>query len=84
MIVEKFMRPRAVTVEPGENYTLKIGFNNGETRVFDVKPYIKATWYGKLGDCAYFNAVSPNGFSVERPDGQDLCPDDIYYNSVPI
>lgn len=77
------LRPTAIKVEPMPDFFLRIQFDNGETRVFDVKPYIKGTWYGKLGDRAYFNTVSQNGFSVEWPDGQDLCPDDIYYNSVP-
>ena len=79
----KPIRPRAVTVEPQENFMLKFGFNNVETRMFDAKPYIKGTWYGKLRDPAYFIAVSQNGFTIEWPEGQDLCPDDIYYNSVP-
>ena len=31
---------------------------------------------------AYFNRVHTNGFNIEWPNGQDICPDDLYYNSI--
>ena len=31
-----------------ENYKLLIWFDNQEKRIFDVRPYIKGSWYGKL------------------------------------
>ena len=65
MIVEKFMRPRAVTVEPGENFTLKVGFNNGETRMFDVKPYLHGEWFSQLKDVSVFNTVHVAGLSIK-------------------
>lgn len=43
---------------------LEIEFSNGEQREFDVKPYIKGEWYGKLRDVSYFNAVETDGFTV--------------------
>ena len=72
------LRPTAVDVFPEENYILRIGFDNGETRRFDVKPYIQGEWYGKLADIQYFRAVRTDGFTVVWPEGQDLCPDEIY------
>ena len=35
-------------------------------------------------DIAVFNTVKANGYSVEWKDGQDLCPDDLYYNSIAV
>ncbi len=32
---------------------------------FDVKPYIKGSWYGKLKDESYFKSVKTNGFNIE-------------------
>lgn len=84
MIVEKFMRPRAVTVEPGENFTLKVGFNNGETRMFDVKPYLHGEWFSQLKDVSVFNTVHVAGLSIKWDGGQDICPDRLYYDSVPV
>ena len=78
------LRPTAVDVKPEENYVLRIVFDNGEIKQFDVKPYIHGEWYGKLADRAYFRAVSTDGFTVVWPDGQDLCPDELYLLSVPV
>lgn len=36
------LRPTAIDVFPEENYILRIVFDNGETKLFDVKPYIQA------------------------------------------
>ena len=77
------LRPTATKVVPLDQYLLKITFDNGEDRIFDVKPYIQGSWYGELSDPAYFRSVFPNGFSVEWANGQDLCPDELYYSSVP-
>lgn len=72
------LRPTATSVCAENNYILSITFDNGETKKFDVKPYIKGDWYGKLSDEQYFKRVKTDGFTVVWPDGQDICPDDLY------
>ena len=72
------LRPTAKKVIAKEDYTLEIEFDNGEKKEFDVKPYIKGEWYGKLKDISYFKAVETDGFTVVWPDGQDICPDELY------
>ena len=52
-----------------------------EEKKFDVKPYIKGDWYGHLKDTAYFKAVTTDGYTVTWPDGQDICPDELYLYS---
>ena len=76
------LRPTATKVVPTSDYQLIVTFDNGEKRRFDVKPYIKGGWYGNLKDPRYFSAVSVDGDAVEWPEGQDLCPDELYYNST--
>lgn len=75
------LRPTAIKVVPTNDYQLIVTFENGEKRQFDVKPYIRGSWYGSLKDISYFKAAFVNGYTVEWPDGQDLCPDELYYNS---
>ena len=72
------LRPTAKRVIPKENYMLDIEFDNGEKREFDVKPYIKGSWYGKLKDLSYFKSVETDGYTVIWPEGQDICPDELY------
>ena len=76
------LRPTATEVKAIEDYKLLLKFDNGEEKIFDVKPYIRGTWYGELNDKNYFQSVSVDGFTVVWPNGQDLCPDELYYASV--
>ena len=72
------LRPTAVKVIPKDDYILDVEFDNGERKEFDVKPYIRGEWYGKLHDRNYFNAVETDGYTVVWPEGQDICPDELY------
>ncbi len=72
------LRPTAVSVTPNDDYIISVKFDNGEEKKFDVKPYIKGDWYGRLRDTAYFKAVKTDGYTVTWPDGQDICPDELY------
>ena len=78
------IRPQAVDVKPLDDYKLKILFNNGEMRIYDAKPLIKGDWFGELKDKKVFDTVRIAGLSVEWSGGQDVCPDDLYYSSVPV
>lgn len=77
------LRPTVKKVTPLSDYMLLLEFDNAEKKIFDVKPYIKGNWYSELADPAYFQSVFTNGYTVEWTNGQDLCPDELYYNSVP-
>lgn len=78
------LRPTVVSVQVEQDYMLRLTFDNGEVKRFDVKPYIQGAWYSALNNEEYFRTVRPNGYSVEWADGQDLCPDELYYNSVAV
>ena len=78
------LRPTVTEVIPRDDYNLLLEFNNGEKKSFDVKPYIKGSWFGMLKDTVYFSRIKTNGFNIEWSDGQDICPDDLYFNSVKI
>lgn len=78
------LRPTVIKAIPMNDYKLTLSFDNGETKVFDVKPYIKGSWFGELQNASYFKTVHPNGFNIEWANGQDICPDDLYYKSEQI
>jgi hypothetical protein len=77
------IRPKAIDVEPRSDYCLLITFSNNEKRLFDVKPYLDFKPFNELRNTALFNTVKPAGLSVEWLHGQDICPDELYYNSLP-
>jgi len=40
------LRPTVIKATPSNNYILFLEFDNGEEKQFDVKPYIKGSWFG--------------------------------------
>lgn len=72
------LRPTVVHVEATCAYQILVEFDNGEKKCFDVEPYIKGEWYGQLRSFEYFKRVSVDGFTVVWPNGQDICPDELY------
>jgi predicted amidohydrolase len=76
------IRPKAVSVRPCEGYRLYLVFDNGEERIYDAAPKIWGKTWGRLKDFSQFSKVYVDGYSVAWDDGLDICPDDLYYNSV--
>ena len=74
--------PKATGVIPLSDYQLKVTFDGGEQRIFDVKLYIRGDWFSELLDLNVFNAVKVDGLSVAWPDGQDIAPDCLYINVI--
>ncbi len=75
------LRPKPIEVKPLKNYLLYLIFDNGENKIFDVKPLISGSWFGELKNENIFNTVRISGNTVEWINGQDVCPDDLYYLS---
>ena len=75
------MRPKAIDVIPLKNYMLEVLFNNGEKKIFDVKPYLKFEPFKELENENEFRKVKIGGLSIEWENGADICPDELYYNS---
>ncbi|MBF0207012.1 MAG: DUF2442 domain-containing protein [Oligoflexia bacterium] len=76
------IRPKVVKVEPVEDYKLILSFNNGERKIFDVRPYLNLPLFMELKNITIFNTVRVEGLSIAWKNGQDLCPDDLYENSI--
>ena len=74
------LSPRLLSVEALEPYKLRLEYDSGETKIFDVAPYISGQWFGLLADRNYFKSVRllPNGFGIEWRDGQDIAPHELY------
>jgi hypothetical protein len=75
------MRPRAIDVKPLEDYKLLVTFTNNEKKIFDVKPYLDFKPFEQLKNKVLFDTVHIGGLSVEWVTGQDICPDELYFNS---
>lgn len=76
------MSPKAIDVKVLENYELEIQFDNNEKRKFDVKPYFKFKQFKELKNIELFQTVKVAGLSIEWKNGADICPDELYNNSI--
>ena len=76
------MRPKAIEVKPVEDYVLLIKFDNGEEKRFDVKPYLEHKAFSELKNKELFKTVKIGGLSIEWANGVDICPDELYNNSI--
>ena len=71
-----------VKVKPLDDYKLQIIFDNNEERIFDVKPYLTDTYFAPLSNPHIFRTVKVNNITVEWLGEIDICPDELYYNSI--
>ena len=68
-------------VKPGENYTLHLTFENGEKRLFDLRPYLEIGIFKELKDISVFNSVHVSFDTVQWNNEADLDPELLYKNS---
>lgn len=67
-----------------KNYQLALEFENGEHRLFDMKPYLSRGIFIRLQNPALFQAAAVVAGSVEWPGGLDLSYDTLYLESRPV
>jgi hypothetical protein len=68
-------------VKPAKDYLLHLTFENGENRLFDMKPYLNIGIFTELKDISMFNTVHISFDSVEWNNEADLDPDLLYKES---
>ncbi len=72
------MNPRVKSVQPNNNFTLTVVFENESVKVFDPKPYFDKGIFRELKDWEKFKKVQTFLGSVSWESGQDFCPDTLY------
>lgn len=77
--------PDIVEVKALEQYKIYLKFSNGEEKIYDMKEAIeKIKYFNKLKNKKYFENVKPRGDTVEWENGEDVAPENLYYESIPI
>jgi hypothetical protein len=76
--------PKILNVEALDNYKVKLKYETGETKIFNVLPYISGRWYEELFNNSYFKTVHlvSGGKGIEWEHGQDIAPHELYDMSV--
>ncbi|MDK2878202.1 MAG: hypothetical protein PWR06_918 [Thermoanaerobacteraceae bacterium] len=70
-----------IDVKPLQDYQLLLTFENGEKRVFDMKPYLDKGIFQELKDEKIFRSVRVSFDSIEWSNQADVDPEVLYEKS---
>jgi hypothetical protein len=73
-----------IDVKPEEDYLLHLTFENGEKRLFDLKPLLDTGVFKELKDIAIFTKVHISFDTIEWDNEIDLDPEFLYQESRPL
>lgn len=78
-----YIVPEPIEVKAIEKYKLYIKFKNGEEKILDMEPELNEKFYKSLKEYEYFKKVkiSETGITIEWENGEDIAPENLYYNS---
>ncbi|MCA6522117.1 MAG: DUF2442 domain-containing protein [Pseudanabaena sp.] len=76
------MNPYIKKVQPLDNYCLMVWFENGEQKIFDVKPYLSKGIFSQLKAPSLFASVRVIAGSIEWSNGLDLSYDTLYLGGL--
>ena len=77
--------PDIIETRALEQYYIYIKFETGEEKIYDMKELIdKIEYYNKLKNREQFKNVKPRGDTIEWENGEDVAPEKLYFDSVPI
>ena len=71
-----------IEVKPLEGYLLYIKFKNNEEN--DMKEMLKFDYYKNLRNKENFKKVKVYGITLKWSTGEDIAPEKIYFNSIPL
>ena len=73
-----------IHVKPLPNYELLLEFENGEHKIFDVKPLLDKGVFVALKEESVFQSVGLENGTVVWPNEIDIAPETLYVRSVSI
>ena len=73
-----------MAVAAAADYTLRITFNNGETRLFNVAPYLVYPAFEALKTISLFMEARVEHNTVVWNEEVDMAPENLYLESTPI
>ncbi len=77
--------PDILGVKALDNYLIYLKFKTNEEKIYDMKELINENkFYNKLKDKDYFKDVKIRGDSIEWENGEDVAPENLYYDSINI
>jgi hypothetical protein len=80
------LAPKITGVDALEDYKIKLNYETGEIKLFNVLPYISGAWYEELNNYHYFKTVhiNSNGNGIQWEHGQDIAPHELYDRGISV
>lgn len=75
---------KIISIRANDNWTLDIGFDDGEERQYDVKPLLQCQAFAELADIKLFKKIHNGGYFIEWENEADLSADTLYIEGTPI
>lgn len=71
-------------VKPQDDFHLLLTFENGEKRLFDMKPYLDFGVFKDLKDIRLFKTVKTSFDTIEWDNEADFDPETLYNKSIKV
>lgn len=71
-------------VEARDDFTLKLEFQDGSTKIFDMKPYLDKGVFRELQDLSMFKTARVSFSSVSWANDADFDPEALYDLGLPL
>ncbi len=71
-------------VKPLSDYQIYVEIEDGRKGIFDMKPYLDKNVFRELRDSHYFNQVGILFGAVTWPNEQDIAPDTLIAEMIPV
>lgn len=72
------------SVEPREDYSMLLTFENGEKRVYDARPLLSKPICSELNNLSFFMGARAMHGTVVWSDDVDIAPEHLYECSIPV
>jgi len=73
-----------ISVETHDDYILELVFENGEKRLFDMKPFLDKRPFVRLLNSPLFFKASVHYGTVTWPGNIDIAPETLWARSIPV
>ena len=75
---------KITAVTANDDFSLDLQFSDGSLKRFDAKPYLDYEVFRELKDLNYFKQVDIAFGTVQWPHEQDISPETLYIEGVPV
>ena len=82
---KNYETPDIIGVKALYNYLIYLKYETNEERIYNMENLINDNkFYEKLKDKEYFKNVKSRGDSIQWENGEDVAPENLYYDSIDI